>query len=97
MKLTANEKILGIETMKARIELFHADRCKRGCITPFHFQVHFRTQDWTRSKIVKEFRALPENQDRCDKVSFDYFVPTPRTEAEMQKLIEQSGAALTLG
>jgi hypothetical protein len=97
MKLTANEKLIGIETMKTRIELFHADRCKRGCISPFHFEVHFRTQNWTRPKIVKEFRALPENQEQCAASYSDCFVPVPRTDAEMRELIKQSGAALTLG
>jgi hypothetical protein len=97
MKLTANEKLIGIETMKTRIELFHSDRCKRGCITPFHFEVHFRTQNWTCSKIVKEFRALPENQEQTLGNACDSFVPAPRTDAEMQELIKNCGAALTLG
>jgi hypothetical protein len=96
MKSTANEKLLGIETMKTRIELFHADRCKRGCITPFHFEVHFRTQNWSRSKVIKEFRALEENIDQTGSV-WDGIVPEPKTDEEMRELVASCGSALTLG
>ena len=96
MKLTANEKLIGIETMKARIELFHSDRCKRGCITPFDFDVHFRTQNWTRSKVIKEFRALPENIEHTGS-GWDCVVPQPKTDEEMRELVASCGSALTIG
>ncbi len=97
MKLTANEKILGMETMRSRVQAHHDDRLKRGVLGRFRYDVHFQTQNWTRAQIVKSFRALPENQEQCAASYSDYFVPAPRTDAEMRELIKQSGAALTLG
>jgi len=94
MKKTANEKLLGIETMKARIELFHADRLRR--IGQEWKMDYFRTAGWSRSKVIKEFRALPENIDQTGSV-WDGIVPEPKTEQEMRELLANSRVALTLG
>jgi hypothetical protein len=97
MKLTANEKILGIETMRSRVQMHHDDRLKRGVLDQFRYDVYFQTQSWTRSQIVKAFRALPENQQSDNRGTYEYYVPTPRSDSEMQELIKNCGAALTLG
>lgn len=94
-KMTANEKLIGTETMKARIEAFHADRLERiGMEWKMEF---FRTATWSRAKILQEFRALPENADNTPGRAIDFEVPTPKTAAEMSKILKGSRIVLTLG
>ena len=95
MKATANEKIIGTETMKARIEAFHADRLKRiGMEWKMEF---FRTATWSRAMILKEFRALPENADTTPDRAIDFEIPTPKTDAEMAEIMKGCRIVLTLG
>lgn len=92
--LTANEKLIGIETMKARIEAFHADRLKRiGMEWKMEF---FHTAEWSRAKILQEFRALPENADNTPGRSVDFETPTPKTDAEMAEIIKGSRILLIM-
>lgn len=95
MKMTANEKMIGTETMKARIEAFHADRLERiGMEWKMEF---FRTATWSRAKILQEFRALPENADNTPGRAIDFEVPTPKTATEMAEILKGSRIVLTLG
>jgi hypothetical protein len=94
-KMTANEKLIGTETMKARIEAFHADRLERiGMEWKMEF---FRTATWSRAKILQEFRALPENADTTPGRAADFETPTPKTDAEMAEIMKNSRIVLTLG
>lgn len=93
--MTENEKLIGTETMKARIETFHADRLKR---IGMEWQMEFcRTATWSRANILKEFRALPENDDTTPGRAIDFETPTPKTDKEMDELVRVSGVALTMG
>lgn len=95
MKMTANEKLIGTETMKARIEAFHADRLERiGMEWKMEF---FLTATWSRAKILQEFRALPENADTTPGRAIDFETPTPKTDAEMAEIMKGSRIVLTLG
>ena len=95
MKMTANEKLIGTETMKARIEAFHAARLEKiGMEWKMEF---FRTAAWSRSKILQEFRALPENADTTPGRAIDFETPTPKTDAEMAEILKSSRIVLTLG
>jgi len=95
MNATQNEKIIGIETMKARIESFHADRLKRiGMEWKMGF---FRTSTWDLAKTLQEFRALPENADMTTGRAIDFEIPTPKTDAEMVEIIKSSRVTITLG
>jgi hypothetical protein len=60
----------------------------------------FRTARWSRAKILKEFRDLPENLEitlrSCD--FYDPHNPPPRkTDAEMAEIMKGSRIVLTLG
>tara|TARA_R110000868_G_scaffold2176_3_gene16515 strand:+ start:408 stop:689 length:282 start_codon:yes stop_codon:yes gene_type:complete len=93
--MTANEKLIGAETMKSRIEAFHSARLERiGMEWKMEF---FRTATWSRAKILQEFRALPENADNAPCRAIDFEVPTPKTEAEMAEILKGSRIVLTLG
>ena len=95
MKMTANEKLIGTETMKSRIEAFHSDRLQRiGMEWKMEF---FRTAEWSRAKILQEFRALPENADTTPGRAIDFETPTPKTDAEMAEIMKGSRIVLTLG
>lgn len=95
MKMTPNEKIIGIETMRARIEAFHADRLKR---MEMEWKMeYFRTAIWSKAKVLKEFRELPENTEITPCRSVDCEIPTPKTDAEMAELTRNSRVAITLG
>jgi hypothetical protein len=62
--LTSNEKIIGVETMKTRIFAFHKERIERTgstVATPDDFDAN--KNGWSNKKIIKEFRALPENME----------------------------------
>jgi hypothetical protein len=94
-KMTANEKLIGAETMKARIEAFHAARLERiGMEWKMEF---FRTATWSRAKILQEFRALPENADTTPVRAIDFETPTPKTDAEMAEIMKGSRIVMTLG
>ena len=95
MKMSANEKLTGIETMKARIEAFHASRLSR--IGMEWKMDGFRTEGWSKSKIIKEFRALPENMEITPCRAVDCEIPTPKTDAEMLAIIAASKITITIG
>ena len=98
MKMTENEKLVGIETMKTRIELFHRHRLQR--IGHEWKMELYNTCDWARSKVIKEFRGLPENTEPPTRNSVDSYdplnPPTPKTDEEMSNILKNSRVALTL-
>jgi len=99
MTTTENEKLVGIETMKTRIELFHSNRLKRiGQEWKMEF---YNTSEWSRSKVIKEFRQLPENCEAPATNSVDSYdptnPPTPKTGEEMAEIIKNSRATLMIG
>ena len=99
MKMTENEKLVGIETMKTRIELFHGERLQRiGQEWKMEF---YKTSEWSRSKVLKEFRELPENLEIPATNSADLYdptnPPTPKTDAEMAEILNNSRVTLTIG
>lgn len=95
--MTTNEKLIGIEAMKSRIETFHAARLSR--IGMEWKMDAFRTSGWSRAKVIKEFRALPENID-CKINAADAYdpanPPTQKTDAEMAQIIKSSRITITL-
>lgn len=95
MKMTENEKIIGIETMKSRIEIFHTARLKR--IGMECKMKHFKTLEWSRAEIIREFRGLPENDMQTTSGSANYEIPTPKTEREMREIVKVLGVAITMG
>lgn len=95
MKMTPNEKLIGTETMKARIEAFHSDRLQR--IGMEWKMEGYRTATWSKAKILKEFRELPENMEITPCRSVDCEIPTPKTDAEMAEILKNSRIVLTLG
>jgi len=95
MKTTANEKLIGTETMRARIEIFHIDRLQR---TGREWEMEFfSTATWSRAQIIREFRTLPENDDSPPGRAIDFETPTPKTDAEMAAIMKCSGIALMMG
>lgn len=95
LKMTQNEAIVGIETMRARIEAFHFARLNR---IGMQWKIDsFMTAQWSRAKVLKEFRELPENIEMTPCRSVDCEIPTPKTDAEMEGILKNSKIVLTLG
>lgn len=61
--MTENEKILGIDTIKCRLSLFHTDRCKRmNLLDNLDYFSYKNISTWDKSKIIKEWRDTPEGR-----------------------------------
>lgn len=81
--------------MKSRIEFFHMDRLKR--IGMEWKMDSFRTLGWSKAKILKEFRDLPENLPAGRHNPTDFATPTPKTDAEMAFIIANSRECILIG
>lgn len=97
--MTEHEKLIGIETMKSRIEFFHHNRLKR---VGMEWKIeHYRTNEWSRSEVINGYRELPENIVASRENSAEVYNPTsrpiPKTDAEMRQIVELNGAAVLMG
>ncbi len=81
-QMTKNERLVGIETMRSRVQDFHQKRLKR--IGKEHESENWQTANWHPSKVLKEFRELPENDTTPSGNPADYEKPTPMGEDEFQ-------------
>ena len=70
MKMTENEKIIGIETIRSRIAIFHKERITRLGGDPADIY-YYQSAVLTPTQTLREWRAIPEGQEIISDYELD--------------------------
>lgn len=93
MKMSENERLVGIETMRSRVQAFHFSRLDR--IGRPHMKEYFRTSDWTPAQVLREYRDMTADYGTSNCAAYD--APEALSDAQMSSIIGSTPKSALMG